>query len=283
MGIGIVVGVLLAQSGCTKDTDCKGARVCEARVCVNTPPEAVPATVTPPPPPPPAPPSPPSPVATPTEVQVDEPTRRRPHVDDFPRVIRRDGLVCVQSLTDAGLPKEDCRRDERRRVRTPAPGTEPEPPLGRNEPEPPAAQARSTLVADFGGAGTLGLLLAGRGAVLPGFGLHGALGSRWSEFVGVMGVVDVTLGFVAGSTVIALTAAPALRLGDRTHATVALGPAVLAASGLIGNLAGLAGSLLVRGVFPISEGFGVHAQLGLTFDASGAVMSLALGVGGSVL
>ena len=85
MVVSLVLSLWVGQtSGCTKDTDCKGERICEAGGCVAPQQSAAPL------PPPPAPPT------------VED-------AASYPRVVRRDGLTCVQSLDDAGRVQEACR------------------------------------------------------------------------------------------------------------------------------------------------------------------------------
>lgn len=108
----------LFLAGCSKDTECKGDRICEKAVCV--PPRAAAAadagewalpassrlkTSTPPAPPlveaPPPPPAAARPPLRPKAVTAAERT--------FPRVVRKQGQVCVQSLDDKGVLQESCR------------------------------------------------------------------------------------------------------------------------------------------------------------------------------
>lgn len=265
MLISVLVAVGVSQLGCTKDTDCKGERVCEAGRCVN-----------------PASPVPPMPVV---DAGVPEaappPVPQRKPVEEYPRVVRRKGEVCVQSLTEEGIVREECRAEEPRRVKA-RPSDRGDAPLSsprREEPEPPQ---RSPFVADFGATGYLGILMAsGRSAALPGFGLHAALGGRVSDSFGLFGVVDAAFGFITGLSMFTVTFAPGLRLGDGGHATLAAGPSILAVTSIIGNATSVAGTILLRGVFLVSGGFGVHTQVGLTFDASGVMLRLELGIGGS--
>lgn len=300
----ILTAVTLALTqlggGCSKDTDCKGDRICENGRCTSPAPVSVPA---PPPPPlvsaPPAVGAPEAATSPPSSLQSLPPPVPRRKPEEYPRVVRRPGEVCLESLNDEGAVQLECRPDEAapRRVRpaaAPDERAEPAPrgarsraaPGERAEPPPRVRRtdevARSSFVADFGGTGLLAVL-AGGGAVvaMPGFGLHLALGGRVTDSVGVVGVLDGALAFVPGASVLAVTFAPGLRLGDASHATIALGPTVVAFTSVVGNLAGLAGTLLVRGVFPLSSGFGLHTQLGLTFDVSGGFLTLAIGIGGS--
>lgn len=269
----VVLSVALAQ-GCTKDTDCKGERVCEAGRCVNPVPVAP--VVQPPPPPMPS-------VDAGVEV-TPPPLPRRPVADEYPKVVRKNGEVCVQALTEEGVVREDCRPEERVRIRSRR-VAEPEPEAApwRKREEPPQQQ-RSTFVADFGATGQLGLLLGGGlGLALPGLGLHGALGGRVTEAVGVFAVFDAGLFFAGSASVIAVTLAPGLRLGDGGHATLAVGPSLFVAASPRGSVTSVAGTVLLRGVFLVSGGFGIHTQFGLTFDATGVVIQLGVGLGGSVI
>jgi hypothetical protein len=117
-----LIAITVVLAGCSKDTDCKGDRICEKSACVS--PKATPdagewalpasrfqgqtVSAIPAPPPPPlieAPPSAPPAAARgplrPKGVTTEERT--------FPRVVRRPGQVCVQSLSDRGALQESCR------------------------------------------------------------------------------------------------------------------------------------------------------------------------------
>lgn len=272
-----------APVGCTKDTDCKGDRICEAGQCVSPPaptptptPVTTPAPVTAPPTPPPAPPTPPP-----------APQLRNPA--DYPRVVRKNGVTCIQTLDDEGVVHEDCRTDSTsysatHRPMDPTAGTvgmpsSSFPPPTPAEPEPP----RSGVVADFGVLGTLGVLASSGVGVLPGLVGHIAVGGRLSESVGLGGVFNAQLGFGGNGVLVNLAMAPALRLGALGHANLALGPSLLLASTPFGSVMGLAGTLLIHGVVPIAGAFGIHFQFGIAFDASGAFLSFSTGFGGSVL
>ncbi len=275
MIIAAVVSVVLAQVGCTKDTDCKGERVCEAGRCVNPSPPTSVSVPTPPPPPPPV-----VDAGVPEAAPPAVPRRRVP--DDYPRIVRRNGDVCVQSLTEEGVVREECRADEPRRIRSPGREAQADAPSPWRRQDEPQAPQRSTFVADFGATGYLGILMAsGAAAALPGFGLHAALGGRLSEAFGLVGVIDASFGFVTGLSLFTVTFAPGLRLGDGGHATLAFGPSILAVTSIVGNGSSVGGTILLRGVFVVSGGFGVHTQVGLTFDASGVIIRLELGIGGS--
>ncbi len=113
--LALVASLVLA--GCSKDTDCKGDRICERSTCVSPRQTsadagewALPAssrlkTSTPPAPPlveaPPPPPAAARPPLRPKAVTAAERT--------FPRVVRTQNQVCVQSLDDKGVLQESCR------------------------------------------------------------------------------------------------------------------------------------------------------------------------------
>jgi hypothetical protein len=109
---------IVVAAGCSKDTDCKGDRICEKAVCVSPSstdagewalpsPRFTGARAPAPPPAPPiveAPPPPPTtgrPPLRPKAITAEERT--------YPRVVRRPGQVCVQSLTEKGALQESCR------------------------------------------------------------------------------------------------------------------------------------------------------------------------------
>lgn len=110
----------LVLAGCSKDTDCKGDRICEKSVCA--PPRAAAAAAdagewalpvssnlkTSPPPAPPLVEAPP-----PTPAAAARPPLRPKPVSaadrTFPRVVRKQGQVCVQSVDDKGVLQESCR------------------------------------------------------------------------------------------------------------------------------------------------------------------------------
>lgn len=114
--------LVVLAAGCSKDTDCKGDRICERAVCVSPRAQGSvdagewalpanarlkPATPAPPPAPPlvAAPPPAPSPVGRPPLRPKGISAEERV----FPRVVRKPGQVCVQSLDDKGSLQESCR------------------------------------------------------------------------------------------------------------------------------------------------------------------------------
>lgn len=75
--------------------------------------------------------------------------------DDYPKVVHRDGQVCVQSLDAAGAVVEQCRREGAAEYSAPAQLTPPDaPPLPPPQAAPPPAQPRRSarLIEDEHGA-----------------------------------------------------------------------------------------------------------------------------------
>lgn len=272
----VVMGVVgAAPVGCTKDTDCKGERICEAGQCVNPPAAATPvetpaaaseAAPVPPPPPPPA----------------------APNAAEYPKVVRKNGVTCIQSLGDDGVVREDCRVEGTNYSGTRHPmdaahaSTQPSSsfPLRVAREEEPV---RSTVTADFGVLGAMGILAAGGSSgVLPGLGAHLSVAGRLNGVAALGGALNAILNFGPGGFAGTFTLAPALRIGDEGHGTLILGPSLVVGSTFLGTAAALAGSFIIHGVIPLSGGFGLHLQLGVTFDGGGALLTLASGFGGSV-
>ena len=257
----VLLTLVLAQTdlGCTKDTDCKGDRICEAGLCMNPPVQTAP--VTPPPPPP-----------------------RVESSDSWPKITRRNGQICMQSLDDAGRIVEACRADEPRpRAAGDAAADESyaqrvERALAERQ-QPPS---RSSLVGDLGVTFGIAVLMAGTAIGMPTVGAHGALGGRTSESIGVMVVLDAALSFNSAVSVFTATVGPGLRIGDAGHVTVAAGPTYFGLTSPFLKGSSLAATMLVRGILPFAGGgLGAHGQIALTFDQSGAMLQFGVGIGGS--
>jgi hypothetical protein len=256
----IVIGLWAQAPGCTKDTDCKGERICEAGVCVE--PKSTTPVAAPPPPPPP-------PVIAPVDAAA------------YPKVVRREGQVCVQSLEADGRVSEACRAETPVRVRT---GTgsassyslDPAP-----RPPRPRAEPSARFVASFLLHGGLLLLSGGGSTVALGeLGTTLALGGRFRSGVGVGGLVNLTLSPTPVGPLFLGTLGPALRFGDRSHFLLCVGSTVTAYSfGSAGSGAGLAGSLIATGVFAVSAAFGFNLHSALHVDASGVVFTVGAGIG----
>ncbi len=266
MVLSVLVSLWVAQAGCSKDTDCKGERICEAGRCV-----APAVTAAPPPPPPPPAPSPapatapPPPRRAPLGVDAASPA---PVEEDYPRVVRRAGEVCVQSRGDDGQVKEDCRADQPVRAQR-----------SRRAPEPPPEPA-ARFVADvlFQG-GVQALVAGGDSAALPQGSAQLSLGARFRSGVGVVGLVNVNLGFIPGFTSVIATFAPGIRFGDRSHFTLAAGPGLFSYASRAGSGAGAVGSVVAQGVFAIAGPFALALSSSVHFDVSGVMFNLGAGFG----
>lgn len=266
MVLSMMVGVWLCQApGCTKDTDCKGDRICEAGACV------APTASSPPAAPPPAPPlvAPPAP----------------PVADSYPRVVRRDGLTCVQTLEGDGHIAESCRRDEplpRPRPRPlPARGAPREVEADSRQSQAPPVEPGARFVASFLlHGGLLAALASGASVALPQLGGSIALGARFRSGVGVVGLGTLSAGFFPNGALVIGTLAPALRFGDHSHFLLGLGPSVVAFSATGGGSgSGLAASLVAAGVFAVADAFALTIHSALHVDASGVIFTLGAGFG----
>lgn len=263
----LVAMAVLAQGsgGCTKDTDCKGDRICEAGVCV-TPPSAPQLEAPPVPPPPP-----------PQEA-----------AESYPRVVRRDGQVCVQSLGATGQVEESCRMERkplgeggtvapREDSYTPAPSR-------RSRRGAPQEAQQGGFSADvlFGG-GLMALLAGDISLAMPEVTGYLALGGRGASGVGFVGVLNAAIGLLPGANVFAVSVAPGLRIGAASHVVLSLGPTFLAFAGGGRSISGIAGTAILQGVISLHRGLVISPQAGFTFDLSGVVLTLGVGIGFSTL
>lgn len=261
MVLSMVVSIWLCQvPGCAKDTDCKGDRICEAGGCVAPSAGALPQA--------------PPPVAPATDAAVPPPMP--PSADSYPRVIRHDGLTCVQTLEADGHVEESCRRA--------GPAPRPRPlPAREVEDSPPARpdEPVSRFVASFLLRGGMLAGLASRASiVLPEVGGSIALGARFRSGVGVTGLGSLSVGVFPNGAFVIGTLAPALRFGDRSHFLLGLGPSVVAFSVTGGGSgSGVAGSLIAEGVFAVARAFALTIYSAIHVDASGVVFSLGAGFG----
>lgn len=275
----VLVGLVSAQVGCTKDTDCKGERVCEAGRCVNPAPSSAPVVSEPAPSPPP----PPPPQAPPPRVDASE----------YPKVVRRDGQVCVQSLRDDGTVTESCRAEAGARrplgdgASTSSSWDEPVAPKrikrGRKAEVEDAPTKERGFAADFAAlGGVMGFFAPGLSFGLPMVDLHLSFGGRFSRAIGLSGVIDTKFFFGPGGWGGLLTFGPGVRLGPEAHVTIAATGGFVFGNTSQGSAFGYVVSLLAHVAIPFASGFGLHLQPALSFDASGVVLSLGGGFGGSV-
>jgi hypothetical protein len=212
----------------------------------------------------------------------------------YPRVERREGLICVQTLADSGQVEESCRREEgtgrAAPLRVPSSGPVEEvnePPRSRSrsrraareqeqEPEEPAAR----FVLDALVHGGLQVLATTGGiAALPQLSGTLDLGARFRAGVGVVALLNLAAGFASSGGDVLFTAAPGLRLGDRSHFILALGPGFFGYSGRGGSGSGAVFSLITQGVFAVGSVFAFTLQGAAHFDASGVIFVLGAGLG----
>lgn len=306
MVLAIVLQAWLAQAGCTKDTDCKGDRICEAGVCVSPkppPPRSsspgrgplAPAatqdgfsSTPPPPPPPPAPESSRTPLAPaapqpefspppppPATTSGRTPLASTPSSDEWPRVVRRDGLVCVQAPGADGRIEESCRQEQAERVVMPASRR------GRStaRQEDAADEPRARFVMDFLLQSGV-LVLSSGGNTLATWQLNGLLdlGVRSRLGAGFVGFASVLGTGNSFGGAIAATFGPALRLGDQSHFLLGAGGTYLAVSSTVGSVSGLAFGILAQGVFQLTGAFGLSLGGQFMFDASGLLFTLSAGL-----
>lgn len=272
MVFAVAMQLWLAQAGCTKDTDCKGERICEAGVCVAPKVEAP----MPPPPPPP-----------PTASPPREPVAPSSPAESWPKVVRRDGLVCVQSLGADGRVEESCRKEEPVRRALPAGESTYDPPVtsprrrraSTEEEPPPEPPAR--FVIDALAHGGVTILSAGSVTVgVPQLSGTLALGARFRSGIGVMGFGNLQGMFGGGGSFVIGTVAPALRFGDRTHFTLAGGAAFGGVSSrATGTVTGTLFTIHAQGVFAVASAFAVSIQGAFYADASGVLFTFGAGIG----
>lgn len=298
--IGLMVVAVLGGTGCEKDTDCKGDRVCENNKCVAP---VVVAPVTqelsaPPPPPPPevrrvplgsaapcrepgdsrAPlalaPC-PAPVAVP-ESNVPPPPpppqeEKRVPLGAAPQYREPLADTCEQPLDADGRLKPECRVKNdappvrsRKNRRTGAPEREAE--------EEPAARAVGLLGVMYG-------VLIGGGAAVPAFAFTGAAGVRFRSGIGFVGVAHGLIVVSPVGTIQMYGFGPGIRFGNRTQLTLA----VTGTFGLINvgtiHVAGGLFSLLAQVAIVIGDHFTLLAQPTIYFDSSGLLGSITGGIG----
>jgi hypothetical protein len=206
---------------------------------------------------------------------------------EYPKVVRKNGLTCVQSLGEDGVVREDCRNEAAEYSGTlravdlndssPPPSSSFPPPRVA-EPEP----QRSSVTADFAVFDSLGIVVPGSAGITNGFGGHLSVAGRVSDGVALGGLLDGQFWFPPGGFVLLATLAPALRLGDVGHATVGLGPSILYLSSYLVSGAVLRGTLVLQGGVPLAGAFGVYPRLSFSFGSGAVILALGFGFGGSV-
>jgi hypothetical protein len=181
----------------------------------------------------------------------------------FPRVLRMPGKVCVESLEPTGAVKSECRVE----------GSGTASPMKAPVPTEPA----SRLVWSLNVLG--GTLLTG--FTLPELSFSADVGVRFRSGVGVVGFLHS--GFARAAprpglpeTVLhRYSAGGALRLGDRTHVLLGLGPGLMVVYGLPSP----ALTVIARISFVLVRYFAISLMPTITVGSSGAVASISLGLG----
>lgn len=279
MGLsGVVLVVVLSQGGCTKDTDCKGERVCEAGVCVNPPAASAPPAAStfdggialPPPPPPP----PPEPAAEGRRPLPTPGPPVTPAAGEYPRVVRRGGATCVESLDEQGKVVASCRPPERQ------PGARRRSGALRDDAEAHEEVARGGFAFDLSFRGSTLLVGAGStGGALPAISTTLGFGGVSAGGVGAMGLLTLDVAFVRSGTVVSGLLAPALRLGKHSHVNLAAGLSVISVSTSQGSVTGLAFATQVQGAIQLAGAFSLSLNGTVAFDATGVLVTLGAGLG----
>jgi hypothetical protein len=179
----------------------------------------------------------------------------------------------VQSLDAGGQVVESCRSAE-------VPGPRRDRRSRRLATEAPAEEVRGGFAFDLNFRGSTLLLAAGSATgALPAVSTTLGFGGVSAGGVGAMGLLTLDLGFGGGGTVVNTLLAPALRLGRRSHVTLAGGLSVLTVSAGRSSLTGLAFATQVQGVIQLAGAFSLALNGALTFDASGVMVTLGAGLG----
>ncbi|MGV3620555.1 MAG: hypothetical protein ACO1OB_07045 [Archangium sp.] len=291
---------LVASAGCSKDTDCKGARVCEAGRCVNPPsPAAAPPVVVQPAPTAP-PPTEQAPAMVPEDPYADPfnapqntqpdgtpPPVPAPGTQQYPRTIYEKGYICREFLDAAGAVRRECERDrraakeekrearERRRERREAAREE-----RREEREREGPSTR--FVGNIAGHG--GLLTAVTPSFLSASGVFGASGSAGILFrsgIGIVAVANVQLSPNAFGLSQFYSVGPAVRFGEKSHILVGIAPTigVVPATTTTPPAVGLLGSVFAQTALVLLERLTLMVQPMLSVDRGGFIFTLTGGVG----
>jgi hypothetical protein len=178
----------------------------------------------------------------------------------FPRVIRNEGEVCVESLDESGAVKRECKPEKE--VHAP-----PKPPPVDTEP-------LSRAVVDFGVHG--GGLLVSTGALFPELALTADVGVRWRNGVGIVGLSHGHWSAAVNRYGLGL----GLRLGDRSHITLALtlGPLTIAPNSFQ-SFTVFSGTVLAELAVVFAKYFAILLLPSLTITSGGAIGSVTAGFG----
>ncbi len=286
MFVTLLTLVLLADTGCTKDTDCKGDRVCEAGICVSPVPMA-PAPFPEPPPstegdpaleysPPPTPPG-------------DVAPMQAPPATAYPQLVRLPGQVCIDRLNTQGLVmRGDCAIDTPKNVRALEKRVrrERDAMFETRRREAKRAQRdaqgpREPSLAPVGDiAGHGGVLITGSG-VLGAFGLTGSGGVVFRPGIGIVGVAFANFAPSSFGVAQFYGLGPAARFGRKSHVAVGVAPVlgIIPATTVTPTTVGVTTALFVRGALVIGDHFMLTAQPTLYADNSGLFFTITAGAG----
>ena len=264
-----------AAAQCTKDSECKGDRICENGRCVS--PNALPQATQPPPPP-----TPPPAIAPPPE-----PPPPPPAEPEQPRPSRRPvGSSVTDAATDESPPQAQERTfspEQLRRMRKEQQEAGDDPPADAPGDEP--SPGLSTFVSDAGVRGSVLAIFAGGAYASPGVGVHGQWGGRISPTFGVVGAANADIFFGAGGTAVLASLAFGLRLGERHHATLSVGPEIAHVTFNSGqsSYTGLAGVGRADFIIVLVGRFTLQFQVAAHVDPSGILLSGGVGLGWSTI
>jgi|GEM_PF-2853169 len=152
---------------------------------------------------------------------------------------------------------------------------------------PPPRQG-SSIVGELGAVGLLGYSEGGLGLGLAGgFTLSGQAGGRLSPRIAIVGLVDGDFLFSSQGSAQVLSVGPGVRLGDRHHVTIAIGPAFWRKSFLQGDgrgndrpvtLGGFAGTLRADVVIVMTRGLSLQFKAAVTANGGGAGVQAGAGL-----
>jgi hypothetical protein len=257
---------LVLAAGCTKDTDCKGERICEEGRCVYPPAPSSNTSQQEVPPTPAVTPVAPDSGAAPTESRSplggDEQQDREAPLP--PPAWCPEGMVhtsdgCVEKIAPYVPPRW------RRRGAT-----------SESEDRKPG------FVGDLAFMGSLNIITGAAGAVtLPGISLLGQLGGKVSPTFGLTGLATASFIFGPGGSVSVVGFGPGLRFGDEGHFTLSPGYSLVTINTSLGSITGGAFCLNGFGAVPLSGHFALTFLSSLLIDPTGVLLQFGIGLGGS--
>lgn len=263
-----------AAAQCSKDTDCKGDRVCEGGRCIS------PSVMLAPPTTPSGDTSAPKGEPTAPPVPPPEPTGPAPARKPLARPPGSDGKAVDEALREAEAtanereprPAEESRSRPRRKEGEAIEEEEEEEERERK------VKPLSGFVSDGGVRGTAMFFPTSTGLLsLPGFGIHGQWGGRITNALAIVGALNGDLLIGPNGTGLFLAAAPGLRLGERHHLTMSIGPEMVYFSTSTTG-AFFAGMARLEVVVVIAGRFTGQLQAGIHFDSFG-IQAFHFGIG----